>query len=336
MAKGRQLDFCTNCRKDSEYEIQKTVRKEKIRDKTYDFTFTTALCKQCGEEMSIPGLTDLNIKERDEQYRKAEGIISIDDIRKLMAIYNMGKAPLSFALGFGEITISRYLDGQTPSKNYSDIMKKALSDPAYMQRLLDQNRSKTGETAYQKATKAINGLKKLFEVSDKMLLSIAYIFEQMQEVTPLALQKLLYFIQGVYLALFDASLFMEDCYAWQHGPVYEKVYFLFRDFSYNPIDDNRFVLFRAKEGNLSKKEREVIDLILNTFGRYSGKTLETITHNEKPWLDAREGYGFYQPSNVVITKEEMKDYFGQINQKYDISSAKGLNEYINSQLLPVL
>ena len=51
----------------------------------------------------------------------------IDDIERLMKIYKIGKAPLSLALGFGEVTIPRYLEGQVPSKEYSDIMKTALS-----------------------------------------------------------------------------------------------------------------------------------------------------------------------------------------------------------------
>ncbi len=46
-------------------------------------------------------MIDKNIREVDEQYRAAEGIISIDDIEKLMKIYKLGKAPLSLALGFG-------------------------------------------------------------------------------------------------------------------------------------------------------------------------------------------------------------------------------------------
>lgn len=35
-----------------------------------------------------------------------------------MKIYKIGKAPLSLALGFGEVTITRYLSGQIPLKEY--------------------------------------------------------------------------------------------------------------------------------------------------------------------------------------------------------------------------
>lgn len=331
MSKGR-TDFCVECRKETEYEVRKVTRTETIREKEYQFQFTVAVCKKCGEEMDIPGLTNLNIKERDEQFREAEDLISMEDIRKLMDIYHMGKAPLSLALGFGEITISRYLEGQMPSKNYSDIMRRALSSPEYMEELLIQNREKVGETAYRKAIRSVEELKELFKISDQMLVTIAYIFEQMQEVTPLALQKILYFIQGIYMVLFDKPLYPEDCQAWVHGPVYETVYCLFKDFKYSPIDDTRFVLFSGRSKHLTAGERHVIDLVMKTFGIYSGKVLETITHSEIPWMDARTGYGTDEASNVVILKDDIKSYFAGVSEKYNMESVAGIREYIDSKL----
>lgn len=105
---------------------------------------------------------------------------------------------MSTALGFGEITITRYLSGQIPSKEYSDVIKRVLSTPNHMIKLLNDNAEKIGETAYKKAIKAAEEIAGMFCMSDKVLLTISYIFEQMQEVTPLALQKILYFIQGIY------------------------------------------------------------------------------------------------------------------------------------------
>ena len=112
-------DFCTTCRKQTEYTLQKRNITKMIKEKEYTFSITVAICKECGEEMSIPGLIDKNIHEMDEQYRTYENIVSIDDIEKIMKIYKIGKAPLSLALGFGEVTITRYLLGQIPSREYS-------------------------------------------------------------------------------------------------------------------------------------------------------------------------------------------------------------------------
>ena len=332
MAKEKMFDFCTECRKETSYKLRKKTVQKIIRDKPCEFEITVAICDECGEEMDIPGLLDANIRAIDEQDRHAEGIVSIDDIQKIMAIYNIGKAPLSIALGFGEITITRYLSGQMPSKEYSDIIKKALSSPAYMIKLLNENAEKMGETAYNKAMKAAEKTAGLFCVSDKMLLTISYVFEQMKEITPLALQKILYFIQGIYMAMFGKPLYEEDCMAWTHGPVYEDVYNLFKDFKYNPIDDNRFAIFKDRFEELDEQERKVIDLVINTFGKYSGKALESITHEELPWKNAREGYEASEPAREIISKDEIRNYFTHVADTYGVDTEEKLNSYIQSYI----
>ncbi|MCI2132600.1 MAG: DUF4065 domain-containing protein [Eubacterium sp.] len=282
--------------------------------------------------MSIPGLLDRNIHEIDEQYRAAEGLVSIDDIEKLMKIYNIGKTPLSLALGFGEVTIPRYLEGQMPSKEYSDVVRAALASPAYMKKKLIKNHEKLTDAAYKKAMAAADSIESLFSVSEKMLRVIAYVFEKLEEVTPLMLQKLLYFIQGVYSALYGKPIFEEDCRAWVHGPVYPEVYELFRDFKYNPIDDARFALIEGTTDALTVEEKAVIDLVLNTFGMYGGKVLEQITHNEDPWKEARKGYEDSIPSNELLSKERIMRYYMTINQKYGLKPEEGLKTYIQDML----
>ena len=329
--KGRR-DFCIECRKETEYLLQKKNIVKTIKDKDYTFGITVAVCAECGEEMSIPGLIDKNIQEIDEQFREAEGVVSIEDIEKLMKIYKIGKAPLSLALGFGEVTIPRYLEGQIPSKEYSDVVKAALASPAYMKRKLIENRDKLTEAAYKKAMASADNIESLFSVSDKMLRVIAYIFERLEEVTPLMLQKLLYFVQGVYSAIYGKPVFSEDCRAWIHGPVYPEVYDLFRDFKYNPIDDARFALLGGTEDALTDDEKRVVDLVVNTFGMYGGKVLEKITHNETPWREARKGYGDSIPSSELLQKDRIMKYYIAVNQKYGIDTETGLKMYIHDML----
>lgn len=321
-------EFCIECRKDTEYNLQKKDVVKIIRGKEYTFSITVAFCTECGEEMSIPGLIDKNVQEIDEQYRAAEGLVSIEDIEKLMKIYKIGKAPLSLALGFGEITIPRYLEGQVPSKEYSDVIRAALTSPAFMKEKLNANKDKISDAAYRKAMEAADSIEGLFSVSDKMLQVIAYIFEKLEEVSPLVLQKLLYFIQGVYSALYGKALFEEDCRAWVHSPVYPEVYELFSDFKYNPIDDARFAMLDGAADALTKEEKDVVDLVVNTFGMYGGKMLEKITHNEDPWKEARKGYGENVPSSELLSKERIMKYYVEINKKYGIDTEAGLKTYI--------
>ena len=328
-----QRDFCTECRRETSYTLKKIKINQTIWEKKYTFEITAAFCNECGGEMGIPGLMDYNVKEMDEQYRKAEEIITVEDIERLMKLYNIGKAPLSLALGFGEVTITRYLAGQVPSKEYSDIMLHALASASYMKELLDQNREKIGETAYKKAYTAATQLENLYvAVPVELLAVIAYIFSALHEVTPLTLQKLLYYIQGNYAAIYDKPLFDAPCEAWVHGPVYRNVYNLFRNFKYNPIDDDRFVPLKESALPLTPEAKEAVDRVLDTFGMYSGKVLENITHKEAPWLDARKGFLPDETSHAEISLDAMKAYFKKVDEKYNIRTEDGLRKYIGALL----
>lgn len=317
-------DFCIQCRKVREYSIIKKPFQKSVRGKVYTFSLSTAVCSSCGSEMDVPGIIDLQIKEFDEQYREFENLVSIDDIKKLMKLYNIGQAPLSLTLGFGEITITRYLEGQIPSKEYSDVIKAALASPSYMKRQLLKNKDKLADSAYNKAINAACRLENIFSFSDKIRSTIARLFNNLREITPLALQKLLYFCQGYSFAFYGKPIFPEECEAWSHGPVYKEIYHLFKEFKYNPIEDEHFIILNNGKNSLNEKEIEIVDLVSATFGAYSGKTLETITHNEDPWKETIPG--------LIIKKELIKKYFSTTNQKYDLGNKSGTQRYISSKL----
>lgn len=73
-------DFCIECRKETEYLLQKKNIVKNIKGKEYTFTITVAVCTECGEEMSTPGLIDKNIQEVDEQYKTTKSLVSTNDI----------------------------------------------------------------------------------------------------------------------------------------------------------------------------------------------------------------------------------------------------------------
>ena len=49
-------------------------------------------------------------------------------------------------------------------------------------------------------------------------------------ITNLKLQKLLYYLQGYYLAVFEKPLFDVEIEAWQYGPVVPNAYYEFNAF----------------------------------------------------------------------------------------------------------
>ncbi|MSS18862.1 type II toxin-antitoxin system antitoxin SocA domain-containing protein [Pseudoramibacter porci] len=325
---NRKYTFCSFCENEVSYSLQKKTVKRTIRGKDYQFVITEAYCDKCGCQVTPRGLIDQNVREIDTQYRKEEGIVSVDDIQKLSDVYNIGKEPLSLALGFGKVTISRYLDGQVPSKEYSDVIRRALASPSYMKEMLQAHKESISQIAFEKSERAINNLMLTAKVPEKTRNVITCIFEKLEEITPLSLQKLLYFVQGISLATTGLAIIEEDCEAWIHGPVFPDVYNLFKNFKYNPIDDERFPYVKWSDGQLNDVEKQIIDLVAKTFGQYSGKALEGITHKEIPWINARRGYASDERSNEIISKEQIKQYFLQVYDNFDMLSVEGINHYI--------
>ena len=328
---NKHIDFCIACRKQTEYELRMNNVRKRIRGKEHEFSVISAICKTCGSEMGFPWLIDLNIKRIDDQYRLQEGLVSVEDIRKLMALYDIGKTPLSLALGFGEVTLPRYLCGQMPSRQCSKIIGKALESPDFMRTCLAKNRQAIGETAFKKSMAALKRVERLFDLSEAMLGCISYIFARLEEVTPLALQKLLYYAQGIFLARYNIPLFEEDCQAWVHGPVYVQVYGMFRDFKFNPIDDERFAVLRGRYASLKREAISVLDTVLGSFGQYGGKLLENITHQEAPWLEARQAAEECERTQNVMEKDAIKRYFLDVKKTFGIDTIIQLEQYIESR-----
>ncbi|BDG46395.1 type II toxin-antitoxin system antitoxin SocA domain-containing protein [Parageobacillus sp. KH3-4] len=125
-------------------------------------------------------------------------------------------------------------------------------------------------------------------------------------VTHLKLQKLVYYAQGFYLAVHNKPLFGERIEAWVHGPVCPSLYRLFNHYNYNEIDDMKIDI---KNLNLDKDAIEILDFVWDNLGHLSGKELEELTHQEAPWLDAREGLDPYEISNNIIPLEHIHAYF---------------------------
>ena len=158
---------------------------------------------------------------------------------------------------------------------------------------------------------------------DESLQFYDYIFEQMKEVTPLALQKALYYIQGFYNAFYHTFLFSEDCEAWVHGPVYRDIYYRYRDYHFDPIASAS----DFDDTILTTQEKTVFDSVINYFCCYSGKVLEHFTHNETPWLSARKDLSASAPSERIITQESIHEYFSAVKDKYHMVTPNDIRVY---------
>lgn len=124
--------------------------------------------------------------------------------------------------------------------------------------------------------------------------------------TNLKLQKLLYYAQAWYLALYGEPLFDDEIQAWVHGPVVRSVYNEFKKFVAQPIS------IKVSKPNLPVKVQKHLQEILKVFGGYSSYQLELMTHREAPWLNARKGLSMDEPCENLISLEDMKKFYRKL------------------------
>jgi uncharacterized phage-associated protein len=133
-----------------------------------------------------------------------------------------------------------------------------------------------------------------------------YILREMGELDTWKLQKLVYYSQAWHLVWEDEALFNAEIQAWANGPVVPELYGVHRG-QYRVGSWSR-----GSIQNLSRSERESIDVVLDHYGRFSGFQLREMTHSESPWKDARRGLPPGAPSENVITPASISSYYNSL------------------------
>lgn len=317
--------FCEQCRNDVEFSVTNKQMEGTIKGETYTYLGKVAHCIDCDSEIYVEEINDFNLKALYDKYRGTHGLVPLDTILKIPDKYAIGKRPLSLLLGWGEQTFSRYCDGDVPTKQYSDILQKIYDEPRYYEQILEENKGnlKT-DAAYRKSKKALEVLMggTIYEKA-KIDLVIEYLLSQCEDITPLALQKALYYIQGFYYAFYKTFLFAEECQAWVHGPVYRDIYLRYRDYRFDPIECNDEV----DDTNFSSSEKAILESVVKHICCYSGKVLEKFTHSETPWLFARGNLLETEPSDRIIDKDDIGKYFDSVKEKYNMINPNDIKAY---------
>lgn len=124
---------------------------------------------------------------------------------------------------------------------------------------------------------------------------ISYFNEKGVSVTNLKLQKLMYFMEGLYMGITDENfLYDDEFYAWTFGPVCKRLYDYYKKFESNEIsldeDEKKFVT------EIPELNRIFIESLFKIFGNWSAYDLVELTHEEgSPW------------SLVYVSEEETDD-----------------------------
>lgn len=128
-----------------------------------------------------------------------------------------------------------------------------------------------------------------------------YIIHEAQKrrnpVTNTKLQKLLYFVQGSYLAKHNKKAFEDNIIAWEYGPVVKDIYYKYSLCGAEPI-----IVVEEYDSKISLMLINAIDIVLESFLNVNQTDLieETIKPGS-PWS--------YTDIDDVISIDDIKDYF---------------------------
>ncbi len=261
-------------------------------------------------------------------------VVSPEDIRTIPERYAIGKRPLSLLLGWGELTYTRLLDGNTPTPQHAAELRRLLDDPAAYARLLETGRSRITDMAYARSFRAVDQLlaaeggafaaTKIFAVADR-LCTLAE-----GDLTPSALQRLVYYSQGICFAKLGSALFAELPIAAASGPIYDRI---FEGYDYDEIqrvseahaeaeavldghlmrNGVSFNIAAIDRELLSSAETDVIDFTYERYGNYSGQALAKLSRSEAPWRKARKraGVDAGEECSERISAKSMMKFFGK-------------------------
>ena len=147
--------------------------------------------------------------------------------------------------------------------------------------------------------------------------------KNIDDLTNLKLQKLLYFAYGVHLSLFNEKLFEDEIQAWKHGPVVPSVYHEFKDCGKNPIMSNslaRIVIDFSDELEVpridkEKQENKAKSLFISyaTYGEKNAWELVEMLHNgeEAAW---KKHYDENKRGKVIPDEDILVEFEKRIDE----------------------
>ena len=119
------------------------------------------------------------------------------------------------------------------------------------------------------------------------------------ELTNLRLQKILYFLQLLFLDKIGKPCFNNRMEAWDLGPVVPDAYHHYKKYGAQFIPGER----TADIYEIDEDDKKLIAFVVRALSKYSTFQLVDITHEQKPWKDNYVPYDSHE-----ISVDDIKEF----------------------------
>ncbi len=130
-------------------------------------------------------------------------------------------------------------------------------------------------------------------------------------ITPLKLQKLLYYIK-VWTLVAREPFVNAEFEHWDYGPVNREIYNYYKKYGNQPIFPMEVAQVEIREN-----QKEIIDFIVENYMSLDAFKLSEMTHTEKPWKNTKQYEIIY---DQLIYSYYIKQQFAKNFQPFDLSN----------------
>ena len=149
-----------------------------------------------------------------------------------------------------------------------------------------------------------NAPKPAYRVADYLIYNSSSVY-----LTPLHINKLVFFSHGWNLGILETPLINEDVEAWKYGPIIPSIYYAFKKYvqkkvvpeEYFSTDQNKNI-----DDLFTTDNKKIMDAVINVYAKKSGAELIAITHEHgSPW----QRHYIEDRRDIKIPTESIKDYY---------------------------
>lgn len=280
------------------------------------------LVDEDGEEVYDKDVKKINEKNLFDNYKRDKKLLTSEEVKNIRKKYGLTQKEYALAIGVGEITVHRFEKGSIQTEGVDFIMKLS-NNPNNMHYLVLGNKDKISKDLFDKLMFRIKELQDIkkhalvdlsifnkdnFKKENVMSISenIIYyynkrvndLFEKfginVDYISNLKLQYLLYYVQGIALVAFNEKAFCEDILMCKFGPKVNEVY---DKYNIN-IDINRI------PSKINDEVLKIINEVVNTYGNIDMSKLVDFIHEEEPLIKTSV--------NEVVDVKLIKEYFNKV------------------------
>lgn len=152
-----------------EHDLHCVVVREKniFKGKEIEYDAIYEYCENTGEYSADEEMIISNDISMKNAYREQMGILTTNEIINIRKRYSMSQKDLAYILGWGGKTITRYEGHQVQDVAHDAVIRKINDDPEWFLELLEKNKNKIAEHAYEKYK---NEISKEYEIMQDIYL----------------------------------------------------------------------------------------------------------------------------------------------------------------------